>query len=99
MIRTPPKRRFRDRDLRAHGLHGRSILRMAWQLLRGWIGRATAGAPYARRHTVTGEESLLSGLGRIRDIKPGPDGFIYLAVDGRGGVTTPIVRLEPVGRG
>ena len=40
------------------------------------------------------EETLVPGLGRIRDVREGPDGYIYLAVEGRTG-TTPIVRLEP----
>lgn len=43
---------------------------------------------------VLSEETLLDRLGRIRDIRQGPDGFIYVAIDGRGG-ETPIVRLEP----
>lgn len=41
------------------------------------------------------EETLLYGLGRIRDVRQGPDGYIYLAVDDRGGDPTPVVRLEP----
>ncbi|MEE8147047.1 MAG: PQQ-dependent sugar dehydrogenase, partial [Longimicrobiales bacterium] len=44
---------------------------------------------------VTGEETVLEGMGRIRDIRQGPDGHIYLAIDADG-VETPIVRLEPV---
>ncbi|HUF30062.1 MAG TPA: PQQ-dependent sugar dehydrogenase [Gemmatimonadaceae bacterium] len=47
---------------------------------------------------VTHEETLLSGMGRIRDVRQGPDGFIYLAIDHRGGEPTPVVRLEPVVR-
>jgi glucose/arabinose dehydrogenase len=43
------------------------------------------------------EETLLRGIGRIRDVREGPDGFIYLAIDGDGNDLTPIVRLEPVG--
>lgn len=40
---------------------------------------------------------LLSGWARIRDIRQGPDGFVYLALDDRrGGGKTPVVRLEPV---
>ncbi len=40
---------------------------------------------------------LLSGWARIRDIRQGPDGLIYLATDDRrGGGTTRVVRLEPV---
>jgi glucose/arabinose dehydrogenase len=45
---------------------------------------------------VTGEETLLQGYGRIRDIRQGPDGFIYLAIDDRQGGATAVVRLEPV---
>ncbi len=39
---------------------------------------------------------LLLGFGRVRDIRQGPDGYIYIAIDDRqGGTMTPIVRLEP----
>ena len=44
------------------------------------------------------EETLLKGIGRVRDVREGPDGFIYLAIDGDGDDQTPIVRLEPVSR-
>jgi len=44
---------------------------------------------------VVGEETLVRGLGRIRDIRQGPDGYIYLAIDDRRDGSTPIVRLEP----
>lgn len=47
-------------------------------------------------HEVEIEETLVHDMGRIRDVRQGPDGFIYLAVDGRGGRLTPILRLEPV---
>lgn len=43
-------------------------------------------------------EILLRRIGRIRDVRQGPDGFIYLALDNRQGGPTPIVRLEPVAR-
>jgi glucose/arabinose dehydrogenase len=42
-------------------------------------------------------EVMLRRLGRIRDVRQGPDGFLYLALDKQGGAT-PIVRLEPVAR-
>ena len=42
------------------------------------------------------EETLLRGLGRIRDIRQGPDGYIYVAVEDRRGGPTPVVRLEPI---
>jgi glucose/arabinose dehydrogenase len=47
---------------------------------------------------VTGEETLLRGIGRIRDVRQGPDGLIYVAIEDRGGGLTPIVRLEPADR-
>jgi glucose/arabinose dehydrogenase len=43
---------------------------------------------------VTKEERLLQGgIGRIRDVRVGPDGLIYLLSDERRGV---LARLEPV---
>lgn len=39
-------------------------------------------------NNVTSRESLLSGIGRVRNVKQGPDGYIYVAVEGTG-----IVRL------
>ena len=45
---------------------------------------------------VTDEETLVHRMGRIRDVRQGPDGYIYLAIESRSGGATPIVRLEPV---
>lgn len=46
---------------------------------------------------VVEEEILLKGtLGRIRDVRQGPDGYIYLAIDDPDGRPFSIVRLEPV---
>ncbi len=43
---------------------------------------------------VVREEHLIKGvIGRIRDVRVGPDGFVYLLTDERDGV---IARLEPV---
>lgn len=47
---------------------------------------------------VTNVETLLQRRGRIRDVRQGPDGYIYLAIDHRQGEPTPILRLEPVNR-
>lgn len=51
---------------------------------------------------VVSEETLLQGIGRLRDVQQGPDGLVYVAVDGnaRGfdGAPTPIVRLVPLER-
>lgn len=44
---------------------------------------------------VMTQESLLHGVFRIRDVRQGPDGFIYLATDNRAGGLTDIVRMEP----
>ncbi|MFL2856344.1 MAG: PQQ-dependent sugar dehydrogenase [Pseudohongiellaceae bacterium] len=69
---------------------------------------ALVGEQLARLHMsedyreVIVEETLAYNMGRIRDVRQGPDGYIYLAIsDGNGGgrgdfETTSIVRLEPV---
>jgi glucose/arabinose dehydrogenase len=44
---------------------------------------------------VNGVETLVQRQGRIRDVRQGPDGYIYLAIESRTGGQTPIVRLEP----
>ena len=43
------------------------------------------------------EETLAHGIGRVRDVRQGPDGYIYLAVEQRGRPGR-VVRLEPVVR-
>lgn len=45
---------------------------------------------------VIHEETLYYGRGRIRDVRQGPDGYIYLAIDGDDDEPTPVLRLEPV---
>jgi glucose/arabinose dehydrogenase len=55
------------------------------------------------RLTIDGDkaelvETIVRHQGRIRDVRQGPDGFIYLAIDDRQGKPTPILRLEPVAR-
>ena len=44
---------------------------------------------------VIGREPLLVGEYRIRDVRVGPDGLVYLAIDNIFGQPSPIVRLEP----
>jgi len=72
-----------------------------------WRGNAFAGGLVGEqlgRITLEGgsdavsEETLLSGvLGRIRDVRTGPDGLLYLAIEGLGrGALTDVVRMEPV---
>ena len=48
---------------------------------------------------IVSDEALVPQMGRIRDIRQGPDGDIYLVTDNREGKPTPILKLEPVERG
>lgn len=41
----------------------------------------------------TGSEKLLEGIGRIRDVRVGPQGYLYLLIDSG---SAPLLRLEPV---
>ena len=45
---------------------------------------------------VSREETILQGMGRVRDIRQGPDGYVYVAIDDRQGAPTSVVRLEPI---
>ena len=71
----------------------------------GWKGNLFAGGMAGKRlvrMTLNGqkvdfEEDLLWGVGRVRDVRQGPDGLIYVAIDGEGGAATHILRLEPAG--
>lgn len=71
-----------------------------------WRGHLLAGGLSGQEVTllaldgqrVVREESLVKGLGRIRDVRQGPDGFVYLAIDDRSAEPSAIVRLEPVQR-
>jgi glucose/arabinose dehydrogenase len=48
-----------------------------------------------RGRTVVEEEVLLQGrLGRIRDVRQGPDGHLWLLTDARNGA---LYRLDPAG--
>lgn len=51
---------------------------------------------------VVEEETLIRGLGRVREVAQGPDGAIYIGIDadvrGMDGGPTPIYRLIPVSR-
>ena len=71
----------------------------------GWRGSLFAGGLSGQnvdRLTIEGgrvvaRETILQGMGRVRDVREGPDGYIYVALESRGGEQTPIVRLEPAG--
>lgn len=47
---------------------------------------------------ITSEETLFQGMGRIRDIRQGLDGYIYVAIEDRRGAPTAVVRFEPMGQ-
>lgn len=57
-----------------------------------WKGSLLVGSlafQYLERLEMNGtkvvkREKLMSGLGRVRDVKEGPDGFIYVAIEGKG---------------
>ncbi len=71
-----------------------------------WQGNIFSGAMRGQqlaRITLDGqeavaEETLMLGYGQIRDVRQGPDGYIYLAMKPRDDSDmVPIVRLEPAG--
>jgi glucose/arabinose dehydrogenase len=46
--------------------------------------------------TLTARETMLHGQYRIRDVRQGPDGLVYIATDNTfPGQPSPILRLEP----
>jgi glucose/arabinose dehydrogenase len=47
---------------------------------------------------VTSEETLVPQMGRIRDVRQSPDGYIYLVTEDRDGKPTPVLRMEPIER-
>ena len=48
--------------------------------------------------SVVSEETLVPQMGRIRDVRQGLDGYIYLLTEDRDGKPTPVYRLEPIER-
>ena len=69
-----------------------------------WKGNVFAGGMVGEQlvrltmdgRRVLNEEKLAQRMGRIRDVRQSPDGYIYLVIDGSASSpTTPILRLEP----
>ena len=66
----------------------------------GWEGNLLSGSlrfKYLNRNimngnTISGEEKILQNIGRLRDVKMSPDGYIYVAVEEPGA----IYKLVPV---
>ena len=67
---------------------------------KGWKGSLLVGSlsfQYLERLTLNGNkvvdrEQLMPEIGRVRDVRQGPDGLIYVAVEGKG-----IYKLNPKG--
>ena len=70
-----------------------------WQgdLLAGGLAGQNIDRLTVENGQVVASETILQDMGRVRDIREGPDGFIYIALEARGDGETPIVRLEPAG--
>ena len=76
----------------------------------GWKGDMLVGGMSGQRlvrltfkgRRVVARETLLQGVGRIRDVQQGPDGAIYVMIDanvrGVDGDPTPVYRLVPAER-
>ena len=64
----------------------------------GMVGEQVVRLTYDAKRGFTNTELLAQGLGRVRDLRQGADGFIYLVIEDRDGKPTPVLRLEPVER-
>lgn len=62
----------------------------------GMVGKRLARLTFAGSRVIS-EEVLLPGtVGRIRDVRQGPDGLIYLAIEDDVRPLTEVIRLEPM---
>ena len=68
------------------------------QLFTGGMAGEQLGRVTSAGEKVLARETILPGLGRIRDVRQGLDGYIYLVTEDDDGKPTPVVRLEPVDR-
>jgi len=67
---------------------------------KGWKGSLFVGALSfkllsrlkVQGNTIVGEERLLQDIGRIRDVRMSPDGYLYIALENPGR----IFRLMPM---
>ena len=72
----------------------------------GWRGNLFVGGMVGERlvrltldgKRVMSTELLAQRIGRVRDVRQGTDGFIYLVLDNKGEGTRSVVRLEPAKR-
>ncbi|MEZ5420556.1 MAG: PQQ-dependent sugar dehydrogenase [Vicinamibacterales bacterium] len=68
-------------------------------LFIGGMAGEQLGRVMIQGEKVLARETILPGVGRLRDIRQGPDGFIYLVTEDRDAKPTAIYRMEPVARG
>jgi glucose/arabinose dehydrogenase len=64
----------------------------------GMVGEQVGRLTYDAKRGFTNTELLAQGMGRVRDLRQGLDGLIYLVIEDREGKPTSVVRLEPVER-
>lgn len=60
----------------------------------GLAGQHLARIRFDENGRMFEEDKLLEGIGRVRDVRTGPDGYIYLLIDA---AEAPLVRIEPAG--
>ncbi len=68
------------------------------QLFTGGMAGEQLGRVTLAGEKVLSRETILPGVGRIRDVRQGLDGYIYLVTEDDDGKPTRVVRLEPVDR-
>lgn len=64
----------------------------------GMAGEQVVRLTYDAKRGFTNTELLAQGMGRVRDLRQGLDGLIYLVIEDRDGKPTSVLRLEPVER-
>lgn len=66
--------------------------------LGGMAGEQLARVTIASEKVVS-RETILPGVGRVRDVRQSPDGFLFLVTEDEDQKPTAIYRMEPVERG
>jgi glucose/arabinose dehydrogenase len=70
----------------------------AWRgsaLVSGLVGMKLTRVEF-NGSEIASVSTVVDGRGRIRDVREGPDGLVYLAITGGETAKTPILRLEPL---
>ena len=76
--------------------HGDKFPRWQGDLFAGGLSGQKVSRLIVEDGEIVEQATLLRGIGRVRDVREGPDGYIYVAIENDDGEPTPIVRLEPV---